>query len=123
MPTDIEIAQKAKQRLIVDIAKKAEIKTSELELNGCFKAKINLNIFKRLKKNKTGKLILGRTASEIKSTIGAEAVELKCYIRHHNPLSNRIIKPFVEYLKPAAWIPRNPFKENDLQPAMVQGKG
>lgn len=72
---------------------------------------------------KTGKLILGRTASEIKSTIGAEAVELKCYIRHHNPLSNRIIKPFVEYLKPAAWIPRNPFKENDLQPAMVQGKG
>ncbi len=56
-------------------------------------------------------LFLGRTASEIKSTIGAEAVELKCYIRHHNPLSNRIIKPFVDYLKPAEWIPRNPFKE------------
>jgi hypothetical protein len=60
---------------------------------------------------RTEQLFLGRTASEIKSTIGAEAVELKCYIRHHNPLSNRIIKPFVDYLKPAAWIPRNPFKE------------
>lgn len=73
--------------------------------------------------NKAKKLILGRTASEIKSTIGAEAVELKCYIRHHNPLSNRIIKPFVDYLKPAEWIPRNPFKENDLEPAMLQSKG
>jgi hypothetical protein len=60
---------------------------------------------------RTEQLFLGRTASEIKSTIGAEAVELKCYIRHHNPLSNRIIKPFVDYLRPAAWIPRNPFKE------------
>ncbi|HET6225173.1 MAG TPA: hypothetical protein VFF27_02775 [Bacteroidia bacterium] len=70
----------------------------------------------------TNKLILGRTASEIKSTIGAEAVELKCYIRHHNPLSNRIIKPFVDYLKPAAWIPRNPFKDAELEPAMVRSK-
>ena len=56
-------------------------------------------------------LFLGRTASEIKSTFGAEAVELTCYIRHRNPLSNRIIKPFVDYLKPSEWIPRNPFKE------------
>lgn len=56
-------------------------------------------------------LFLGRTASEIKSTLGAEAVELTCYIRHRNPLSNRIIKPFVDYLKPSEWIPRNPFKE------------
>ena len=56
-------------------------------------------------------LFLGRTASEIKSTLGAEAIELTCYIRHRNPLSNRIIKPFVDYLKPSEWIPRNPFKE------------
>ena len=57
------------------------------------------------------KLLLGRTASEIKSTVGAEALELTCYIRHRNSLSNRIIKPFVDYLKPTQWIPRNPFKE------------
>jgi hypothetical protein len=57
------------------------------------------------------KLFLGRTASEIKSTVGAEAYELTCYIRHRNPLSNRIIKPFVDYLKPTEWVPRNPFKE------------
>ena len=56
-------------------------------------------------------LFLGRTASEIKSTVGAKAYELKCYVRHRNPLSNRIIKPFIDYLKPTEWIPRSPFKE------------
>ena len=61
--------------------------------------------------NSSKKLLLGRTASEIKSTVGAEALELTCYIRHRNPLSNRIIKPFVDFLKPSEWIPRNPFKE------------
>jgi len=57
------------------------------------------------------KIYLGRTASEIKSNVGAKAYELTCYIRHRNPLSNRIIKPFIDYLKPTEWIPRNPFKE------------
>jgi predicted N-acyltransferase len=61
--------------------------------------------------NRSHRLLLGRTASEIKSTVGAEAVELTCYIRHRNPLSNRIIKPFVDFLKPSDWVPRNPFKE------------
>lgn len=56
-------------------------------------------------------LQLGRTASEIKSNIGAKAHELTCYVRHRNPISNRIIKPFVDYLKPSEWTPRNPFKE------------
>lgn len=56
-------------------------------------------------------LYLGRTASEIKSTVGAKAYELNCFIRHRNPLSNRIIKPFIDFLKPTDWIPRNPFKE------------
>ncbi len=61
MKTDIEIAQKAKLKLIVDIAKKAGIKISELELHGCYKAKISLNALKRLKKKKDGKLILVTT--------------------------------------------------------------
>ena len=56
-------------------------------------------------------LILGRTASEIKSTVGAEAYQLTCYIRHRNSLSNHLIKPFIDSIKPTEWIPRNPFKE------------
>ena len=56
-------------------------------------------------------LHLGRTASEIKSNIGAKAHELTCYARHRNPLSNRIIKPLIDHLQPEEWTPRNPFKE------------
>ena len=61
MPTDIEIAQKAKIKNIELIAKKAGIKVSELEFYGKDKAKVNLDIFKRLKKKKDGKLILVTT--------------------------------------------------------------
>lgn len=63
MLTDIEIAQKAKIKLVVDIARKAGIKTSEIELHGCYKAKINLNTFKRIRDKKDGKLILVTTMS------------------------------------------------------------
>ncbi len=61
------------------------------------------------------KLTLGRTASEIKSTVGAEAYQLICYIRHRNPLSNRLIKPFIDSIKTTEWIPRSPFKEVSVQ--------
>jgi formate--tetrahydrofolate ligase len=61
MLTDIEIAQKSKMKLVEDIAKKTRIKTSEIELHGCYKAKINLNILKRLRNKKDGKLILVTT--------------------------------------------------------------
>lgn len=64
---------------------------------------------------KTGRkeLLLGRTAAEIKSTIGAVASELTCYIRHRNSFSNQIIRPFIDYLKPSEWTPRNPFRTGD----------
>lgn len=57
-------------------------------------------------------LFLGRTASEIKSTIGAKPIQLYCYTRHRNPLSNRLIKHFISHVKPSEWIQRNPFKES-----------
>lgn len=60
-------------------------------------------------------LSLGRTASEIKSTVGAEAQQLTCYIKHHNPLSNHLIKPFIDSIKTTEWVPRSPFKELQIQ--------
>ncbi len=57
------------------------------------------------------KVFLGRTAAEMKSTVGAEPHDLVCYIRHRNGLSNQIIRPFIDYLQPSPWVPRNPFKE------------
>ncbi|HTJ52252.1 MAG TPA: hypothetical protein VL443_22475 [Cyclobacteriaceae bacterium] len=60
---------------------------------------------------KKGKLILGRTAMEMKSNIGAEPFEMCCYIRHSGPLLNRAFKPIFNYIKQTEWTQRNPFKE------------
>lgn len=58
MLTDIEIAQKADIRPIVETAKKLEINDDELEFYGKYKAKLNDMLFERLKNKKDGKLIL-----------------------------------------------------------------
>jgi hypothetical protein len=57
------------------------------------------------------RLNLGRTAAEIKSTIGAVPSDLLCYIRPQNAVSRLIQKPFISFLQPGAWIQRNPFRE------------
>jgi hypothetical protein len=57
------------------------------------------------------KVNLGRTASEIKTTVGAKPHELLCYIKPQNTVSKLILKPFMQFLQPTEWIPRNPFKE------------
>lgn len=54
---------------------------------------------------------LGRTAAEIKTTIGAKPKDLFCYIKAQNTLSKLIQKSFIRFLQPEEWIPRNPFKE------------
>lgn len=53
---------------------------------------------------------LGRTASEIKTTVGAKPHELICYIKPQNTVSKIIMKPFMQYLQPSEWVPRHPFK-------------
>lgn len=54
---------------------------------------------------------LGRTAAEIKTTVGAKPQNLICYIKPQNTISRIIQKPFISFLQPAQWTPRNPFKE------------
>jgi len=58
MKTDIQIAQEAKMKPIMDIAREVGIEEDEVELYGKYKAKINLSIWERLKDNKEGKLVL-----------------------------------------------------------------
>ena len=58
VPSDIEIAQAAKMRPIVEIAKKLGIGEDELELYGKYKAKVHPDVYKRLKDKPDGKLIL-----------------------------------------------------------------
>jgi formyltetrahydrofolate synthetase len=57
VPSDIEIAQSAKLRPILEIAQEAGLKASELELFGRYKAKVHLEVLGRLKKHKQGKYI------------------------------------------------------------------
>ncbi len=57
-------------------------------------------------------LVFARTAMEIKSSVGAEAVDMYCYIRHRNSITNKLIHPLFDYLKPKEdeWKARHPFK-------------
>ena len=58
MKTDIEISRETKKENIVKVAKKIGITSRYLECYGREKAKINLNILKKVKDNPNGKLVL-----------------------------------------------------------------
>lgn len=59
------------------------------------------------------KIVFARTALEIKSSVGAVAHPLKCYLRHQHVVANRFVPMLLDYLKPVEeWQPRHPFKED-----------
>jgi methylenetetrahydrofolate dehydrogenase (NADP+)/methenyltetrahydrofolate cyclohydrolase/formyltetrahydrofolate synthetase len=57
VPSDIEIAQEAKIKPILQVARELGIRESELELYGPYKAKVKLEILERLKNKPNGKYI------------------------------------------------------------------
>ncbi len=57
-PSDIEIAQSARMRPIIEIAERAGIREEELELYGRYKAKISDEAFDRLRDAPDGRLVL-----------------------------------------------------------------
>ena len=57
------------------------------------------------------KIVFARTALAIKSSVGAVAHEMYCYMKHQNAFSNKFTGPILDYLKPTEeWEPRHPFK-------------
>jgi len=56
-------------------------------------------------------LRLGRTAEQIKSSIGAEPVNMKLYMRHRNSFSNTLIGPIISAISPSPYELRPPFKK------------
>lgn len=57
-------------------------------------------------------LVFARTALEIKSSVGAVAHDLHCYLRHQNSLANRLAEPLIDYLNPVeVWQARHPYKD------------
>ncbi|MEZ4916091.1 MAG: peptidogalycan biosysnthesis protein [Chitinophagales bacterium] len=61
-------------------------------------------------KQKTGMVHFGRTATEIKTTIGALPFKSYSFIKHNSAIPNIAIKPLTTYLKPEPFTQRNPFK-------------
>lgn len=61
--------------------------------------------------NGFSKIIFGRTALEIKSSIGARPEEMVGLMKHSNKLINRFLPFFFNYLEPkTVWQERNPFQ-------------
>ncbi len=52
----------------------------------------------------------GRTASEIKSSIGAEPQDLTMYLRHKKSITNKILKLFLQRVQPTPFRQNFPFK-------------
>lgn len=54
---------------------------------------------------------LGRTASEIKSTLGAVPEQLRCYIKHRRTAANMLFKPLVRQIEMTEYKQHTPFKK------------
>lgn len=59
---------------------------------------------------KCSRIVFGRTAAEIKSSIGAMPVNLTCSILHSRKISNALLSMIVQYIKPSEYPHREPFK-------------
>jgi hypothetical protein len=66
---------------------------------------IEIAISKKLKT-----INFGRTASEIKSSVGAEPRDLTMYFRHKKSITNRILKLLLQRIQPTPFQQKFPFK-------------
>lgn len=59
---------------------------------------------------KLSKINFGRTASEIKSSVGAVPQDLTMYLRHKKNITNKILKLFLQKIQPTPFQQKFPFK-------------
>ncbi|WP_299670629.1 GNAT family N-acetyltransferase [uncultured Polaribacter sp.] len=67
---------------------------------------IEIAIHKKLKR-----INFGRTASEIKSSVGAIPEDLTMYLRHKKTITNKILKLFLQRIQPTPFQQKFPFKK------------
>lgn len=65
-------------------------------------------------KKKVGFINFGRTAMEIKSTVGATDQHLHCFIRHRKSIPNKFLGVLFGFVKPTEHELRNPWKKEVL---------
>jgi hypothetical protein len=61
------------------------------------------------------KIVFGRTAAEIKSTVGAFPVDLTCCFMHRRLVSDALMKLILNYVKPSEYPQREPWKAETLE--------
>ena len=71
---------------------------------------IEIAISKRLKI-----INFGRTASEIKSSVGAVPQDLTMYLRHKKTITNKILKLFLQRVQPTPFQQKFPFKTIEIR--------
>ncbi len=62
---------------------------------------------------KSTRLYFGRTAMEMKTTVGAKAYDLHSYFKLDNSFLNKMAKPVINRAASPEWVPRSPFKEGN----------
>ncbi len=96
MKTDVQIAQEAQMLPIVEVASKVNLKASDLELYGNYKAKIHLDVMDNLKNEEDGKLILvtainptaageGKTTTNVGLSMGLNKIGKKTFTALREP--------------------------------------
>ena len=66
------------------------------------------------------RIVYGRTAAEIKSTVGAFPVDLTCTIKHRRIISNTLLSMIINYVKPSEYPQRDPFKSETMAKIQTQ---
>lgn len=96
MKTDVQIAQEAKMLPITEVAKSLGIQEDELELYGKYKAKVSLNVLKRLESRPDAKLVLvtainptpageGKTTTNVGLSMGLNKIGKKAVTTLREP--------------------------------------
>lgn len=65
--------------------------------------------------NKLNQINFGRTASEIKSSVGAVPQDLTIYLRHKNSIPNKILSFFIHKIQPTTFHQKYPFKVKEMK--------
>jgi hypothetical protein len=64
------------------------------------------------------RIVFGRTAAEIKSTVGAFPVDLTCCFLHRRLVSNALLNLILNYVKPSDYPQRDPWKAETREKIM-----
>ena len=91
MLSDIEIAQQAKMQKITDVAAKLGISEDDIELYGRYKAKLSMDLIRRMENEKPGKLVLD---VGMIGQLQLSVIHIQESIRKQRSVENHLFQPF-----------------------------